>query len=142
MGVIQNSLNQAMATAMAGVLGVKHISQQNLSNKIQATETATKLGEDVANLKADIVPLKQESKQAGFMRAVNKGAEKAGIEYVDEEIAKTNPDLKEGTIPSEEADRYYQALRVANAKIKAKQTAIKLKQDRFNELQNIIGGKK
>ena len=142
MGIIQNSLNQAMATAMAGVLGVKHIGQQNISNKIQATETAAKLGEDIANLKADIVPLRQVSNEASFKRSVNIDAEKAGIEYVDHDIANTNPDLQEGTTPSEEAKRYYQSLRVANAKIKAKQTAIKLKQDRFNELQNILGGKK
>lgn len=142
MGVIQNSLNQSMATAMAGVLGVKHISQQNLSNKIQATETATKLGEDVANLTADIVPLKQVSNEASFKRAVNKDAEKAGIEYVDRDIANTNPDLQEGTRPGEEAKKYYQALRVANSQIKAKQTSIKLKKDRIDELLKVIGGNK
>lgn len=50
----QSSFNQLLATASAGALGVKHISEQTQANKMQVLNTATKSIEESEALKGSI----------------------------------------------------------------------------------------
>lgn len=76
MGAIQNSLNQAMGTVAAGVLGVKHVKEQEAANVITATR------------EADIASEQATSAAQKFSSELEKYQEMGGDKALETEMTK------------------------------------------------------
>lgn len=125
MGVIQNSLNQALATVMGGVLGMKHIQGQ------QAALKSAELNE-LATLSREVPELKNiEQPEAQAEKDLNQSA----VRLIDEDIK--NQAIKTGTISTAKIKNIVQAkkgLEVAQGKLDEKNLQLQLKKQRFDEL--------
>ena len=125
MGVIQNSLNQALATVMGGMLGVKHVQGQ------QAALKSAELNE-LATLSREVPELKNiEQPEAQAEKDLNQSA----VRLIDEDIK--NQAIKTGTISIAKIKNIVQAkkgLEVAQGKLDEKNLQLQLKKQRFDEL--------
>lgn len=125
MGVIQNSLNQALATVMGGMLGMKHIQGQ------QAALKSAELNE-LATLSREVPELKNiEQPEAQAEKDLNQSA----VRLIDEDIK--NQAIKTGTISTAKIKNIVQAkkgLEVAQGKLDEKNLQLQLKKQRFDEL--------
>lgn len=168
MGVIQNSLNTAMATLMGGILGIKHVGQQATTNEIQkdilvnnqarAKSEAELAKNKLANQeRTELINLARrqgEVKNETAELKKNISGIKGDLQYAKNQYDKLN----NGPITTlEEADAYdkygaeipmrKKALRTANSALKSKQLEGKLIQTRISELTEkypnaLEGGKK
>lgn len=125
MGVIQNSLNQALATVMGGVLGMKHIQGQQASLKSAELNELATLSREVPELKN----IEQPEAQA------EKDLNQSAVRLIDEDIK--NQAIKTGTISTAKIKNVVQAkkgLEVAQGKLDEKNLQLQLKKQRFDEL--------
>ena len=88
MGVIQNSLNQALGTVAAGAIGVKHIKEQEAANVITATREA-----DIANEQATSAMQKYSSELEKYEEMGGDEALKAEKAKLDK-LAQMNTEIE------------------------------------------------
>lgn len=125
MGVIQNSMNTAITTAMGGILGIKHIQGQQAAAVGTAREEFNKLEGD---LQLNV------QQQAGLEKKV-KQAEAERNQVFDGRTYL-------GRIPQNLRQKYVEAddaLRNAQADVTRNQTQRKLILSRMNELSGTYG---
>lgn len=161
MGVIQNSMNQMLATVMGGVLGLKHIKGQAESNEIKDNilknqQIETKANAAEARTKAKIAKNefinkeKEEYIKTGEEIANIKNVEIPELERKESNIQRWQKNQqqtfgKRATVRNLENVEYQKSVEALNetqGKLKAKQTQLMLKEARFNELDKKYGGKK
>ena len=125
MGVIQNSMNTAITTAMGGILGIKHIQGQQAAAEGTARENFNKLEGDLQLNIQQQAGLEKKVKQAEAERNQVFG----GRTYL-------------GTIPQNLRQKYVEAdeaLRNAQDDVTRNQIQRKLILSRMNELSGTYG---
>lgn len=125
MGVIQNSMNAAITTAMGGILGIKHIQGQQAAAVGSAREEFNKLEGDLQLNVQQKPGLEKKAKQFETERNQTFG----GKTYL-------------GRIPENIRKKYVEAdeaLRNAQVEITRNQTQRKLILSRMNELSRTYG---
>ena len=126
MGVIQNSLNQAIATVVGAGLASKHLSQQAAQVKTSELNELSKLSEEVPKLKNVDAPEAEE--QVKFDTKAKELAEK---DILDQAVTK-------GTVSSSKIKNVVliqKGLEMSQGTMDAKNLELALKESRLEELK-------
>lgn len=134
MGVIQSSLNQSMATAMAGVLGIEHIKNQELNE-------LTKLPGEIAAAATEHELLSKDLEQlAGEKQSIEESAKIAELEGREDPYAGPEGQLEKNI----ELNKLNKAMKRTQLLQETQLTQATLKEKRFEKLYKKYnkGGKK